>query len=558
MHRYAEQFLVSLKAGLSSDRVDLAKFIIEDTYLGGKPFSFKGHEYQKYVLDIVKANPGCTFVVKKSSQIGLSELFVRLLLARMSVRPGTSAVISFPSKLFAQEMLKTRVNSVIYESPRLRELINRDIDSASVKAFHNSSILFALGGSKASNTSLLNRPLDSVLADELDRQDMNIVTGFRSRMTHTPPEDRFVAYISTPTAAGLGIDAEFNECGVTHHPYTVCNHCLHQFKPDYYEHVKIPGYDESLLLLTKIKASPLPVDQAFLECPECLEPVTDPVILWRTEINPIGVKKKIGIELTPFVAHAFISMPDLVDSSLTYSSVVEFRNQGLGKVADLKDSSIQREHIHFVHQEPKPAQHIFGLDMGKLCYYFHGVINNDTSIHVLGAHVVKLSEIEEFLEEENKKNVFAASVIDSQPYSDLVYRLVRRYPRLYSAIYVSPSTPIPELFKLSMHDRHGEIVRQVSINKGPMMDLFSNSLDHFFTFEPSPMEGMIVKHLLDMRRVRDYRFEEMIYQWVKSKQGDDHSMHACVYLFTAAKLAQADIQSNFTTPTLIRKMKIRN
>lgn len=558
MNPIAKQFLDSLRAQLSSESVDLAHFIVTETYLRGQRFSFEGHEYQRYVVEVIRNNPGCTFVVKKSSQIGLTEILTRIVLARMAVRPGTSALISYPSKVFAQEMLKTRVANVIQESPRLSTLINPNIDSASVKAFYNNSILYALGGSKSSNTSLLNRPICTVLADELDRQDMDIVSGYRSRMTHTPPHERFIAYISTPTAAGLGIDAEFDECSTTHHPYTVCEHCGHQFQPDYYQHVRVPGYDENLLLLTKSKAATLEIDKAYLECPECLKPIENPKIVWRTQLNPRGVRRKIGIELNPFVAHSFISMPDLVESSLTYQSHVEFLNQGLGRVATAKDSSIQRENIHVEHRPDQPAQRIFACDMGKLCHVMIGRLNGDTTMHIDEMHVVKLSEIEEFFKQQHARYVFSAGVIDSQPYSDLVYRLVKQYPRLYSAIYVSPSTPIPELFKLKMTDQYNEVVRQVTINKAPMMDLMANSLNSFVTFEPSPMEGLLVKHLLDMRRVRDYRFEEMIYQWVKSKTGEDHFFHTLVYFFTAAKLAAAELLTEFSPPLLIRKMKINH
>lgn len=557
MNRIAKNFLESLRAQLNNT-TSIATFLESETYLGGQRFSFKGHEFQRYLCDLIEANPGYTLNVVKNSQIGLSEWANRVVLAFMAIIPGASVLVSFPSRTMSQEVLKTRISSIIQESPRLQGLINRDIDSASAKAFLNGSIMYALGGNKQSPSSLLNRPIRFCLIDELDRQDIDIVTGYRSRMTHTLPEKRVIIKISTPTVQGIGIDAEFNESREQHVGLTECNHCGHVFEPDYYVHVKIPGYDEPLLLLTKAKAAVIPIDEAYLECPGCEKAIDKPKLVWRIDINPVGVKKSIGVRLSPFCAPDFISMPDLVESSLTYSSHVEFMNQGLGKVTDLKDSSIQREHIHFAHLPMAPAQHIFSCDMGKLCYFMKGRLLADTTMHVDEMHVIKLAELEEFLEDQHKKTVFSAAVMDSQPYSDLVYRLVKKYQRLYSAIYVSPSQPIPELFKLKLTDKHNEVVRQVSINKGPMMDLMANSLNSFISFEPSPLEGTLVKHLLDIRRVRDYRFEEMIYTWMKSKTGEDHLYHSLVYFFTAAKLAAADIVDEMLMPTAIFKFKHRN
>ena len=557
MNKIALDFLVSLKAQIHN-QANVSNFITEETYLNGKKFSFQGHEYQQYLCNLVESRKGHTICVMKPSQIGLSEWANRVVLALMAVIPGTSALISFPSKIFAQEVLKTRFANIIQESPKLSTLINRDIDSASVKAFYNGSIMYALGGSKQSSGSLLNRPIAVCLIDELDRQDPDIVTGYRSRMTHTPPDKRIILKISTPTVSGLGIDAEFTESREQHVAKIKCEHCSHIFEPDYYTDVKIPGYDENLLLLTRTKAAYVQIEKAYLQCPSCKTTIRRQTVVWEITHNPKGMRKTIGVRLSPFCAPEFISIPDLVESSLTYQSHVEFLNQGLGRVANLRDSSIQRDHIHFEHRPDLPAQRIFGLDMGKVCHFMSGRLNMDTTIHVDEARVIRLVDIEDFLDEQFAKVSYSAAVLDSQPYSDLVYRLIRKHPRLYSAIYVSPSTPIPELFKLKITDQHNEMVRQVSINKSPMLDLMSNSLDHFITFEPSPMEGAIVKHLLDMRRMRDYRFEEMIYQWVKSKTGEDHFFHTMAYLFTAAKLAMADLGDDFVMPVMIRKMKIRN
>lgn len=556
MKAILSSFVDSMNAQLISGGMSFRKFITEETYINGNKFSFVNHEYQDYCLEVIENSPGCTVNISKCSQIGISEIVNRAVLAIMAVVPNTAFIVSFPSKSFSQEVFKTRFSPVIEDSPALRGLINREVDSASVKAFHNGSIAYALGGNNASKGTLLNRAISGIVNDELDRADPDIVTGYRSRMTHTPPEKRLIINISTPTVAGCGIDAEINESRFVHTPWIKCP-CGHEFIGDYYTHVKIPGFNESLKFLTKAKAVSLPIEESYLECPECKCAITaeNKTTVWKIEENELGVKKKIGIVLDPFVAMSFISIPDLVESSLIYSSLVEFLNQGLGKVADIKDSTIDVTSLHFQHEAPM-GMHIFGLDLGKLNYFIHGILKYDTTIHIVEAKIIPLPELEEYIRLQFLQYPYAAGVMDAQPYTDLVYRVIKKHPRLYSAIYTDPVTPRPDVFTLTDTDKFGELVRQLAINKPLAMNNLAANLPDFYTFEPGEHDDLIKSHYKDMRKVRDYRFEEIRYTWIKSKQGVDHFWHSTLYLSMAAKLAQANIQHFGAMPIKIMKMNV--
>ena len=557
MKRLAESFLISLKAQVTAERTSYKKFITENTFIGGQNFSFKDHEFQEYILDVIESNPGKIFSVSKPSQIGLSEVFNRLILAIAAVKPGTGILVSFPSITFSQEVFKTRIASVINSSPALSSLIDRNNDSASVKSFLNGSIMYALGGSKKSNTALLNRPVAAVLCDETDKQDMDIMSGYATRMVHTPEKDRLILNVSTPTVDGIGINALIKQCGELHTPWIGCP-CGHEFIPDYYENVVVPGYNDALTLLTREKAAELNLDDSYLECPECKGKIdkSNYSVIWKITYNIKGTKDEIGIEMNPFAAMGFRSVPAIVKDSIRMTSVSEFVNQCLGKVADRSSTTISVADITFNHEPDEGGQNIFGLDLGKECYWMRGRQRSDTTTHVVEAQVVKLTELEEFLKEQHQKYVFAAGVIDSQPYSDLVYRLIKRYPRMFSAIYVSPNPPKPWMYEIKVLDKMNEVVRQITINKGLAMDAFAGSIKDFYTFESSPLDATIAKHFTDMRRVRDYRFDEMIYKWTKSSKGSDHFWHTAIYLFMAGKLAFAGINTAYSIPIIIGKMNV--
>ena len=541
---YAD-FLESVKAQISSEYSSYERFMVEETYINGKAFSFKDHEYQEYCTRLVENNPGKYFYITKCSQIGISEWAYRLFLARAKVRPGSATVISFPSRSMSMEMFKTRVSPIIDDSPALRSLINRNTDSASVKGFYNGSMLYALGGNRthSSATTLSSRPLSGCLCDEYDKQDINIITGYLSRMTHTKEEDRLVVSVSTPTVADMGIDAAIKDCRVVHTAMIHHLTCGHKFVGDFFEDIVLPGYNKNLRNIANSDAINIDISLAYLRCPSCGEEieVDDRDTYWDVSINPEGNADNIGVVLDPFCAKAFVKPKDLIKAKLRYTDNVEFMNQSLGRTAHKSESSIDITKIHFVNIDDPPGQHIFGLDMGKNCHYMRGILRPDTTVHVAEMRVIPLSQIEEFIANENKQHIFAAAIMDSQPYSDLVYRMVKQYPRLFSAIYSSPVPPMPELYKLRNVDKHQEVVRQININKPLAMDGFIGALHDFYTFQVGPYDEIMKKHFSDMRRVRDYRFEEMLFKMEKSSKGEDHFFHTAIYLFMAAKLAQADV-----------------
>jgi hypothetical protein len=158
-----------------------------------------------------------------------------------------------------------------------------------------------------------------------------------------------------------------------------------------------------------------------------------------------------------------------------------------------------------------------------------------------------------------------AGVADSQPYTDLIYRMVAKHPRLYSAIYIDQVPAMLELFKLNITDKYGQTVRQMNINKNRMMDILASSLDDFVTFSAlanPQQQDVLVTHLTDMRRTRDYRFREAnMKRWVKSVKGVDHFFHACTYLIAASKLALANASlgnsMSANIPTSVHKFKHR-
>ena len=56
---------------------EISRWISDNTYIGGKPYSYLNHEYQKRILDSTARE----IVIRKCSQVGISEMSIRRSLA---------------------------------------------------------------------------------------------------------------------------------------------------------------------------------------------------------------------------------------------------------------------------------------------------------------------------------------------------------------------------------------------------------------------------------------------------------------------------------------------
>ncbi len=548
MDHVTKRFFDRIKAGISPDRMSLCKFITEETYLNLERFSFLGHEYQKYFVEMIEKDLGVDLTVEKCSQIGLSQISFHYVLAQMALVPGFAVLYAMPSKIFAQEVLKTRISPIITGSPALKELISKDVDSASVKMFKNGSILYALGASGQSSSSLINRPIRLVFVDELDKCDYDTVTGFRSRQTHSKWKPRIM--ISTPTAPGIGINGE-SENRELHQQWVKCDGagCGHEFLPSYYDHVRLKGWEsKSLLELTVdvVREKGLNLDDSWLFCPECgkrLDLKREVKRFWVIENK--GLEKK-HLRLTPFDAPDFISCGDLIKSQLTYSSEAEFRNQALGLPASQKDSTIDIGRLTWIRKgEAGDGIRVGSIDLGRTSWYLGGVLKNDGRLIVTEARTVELGELREWVPSKIKRDNLAGLVSDAMPFLDLVVYWTGVDGRFWSAIYRDPVNVEVELYKVKVKgdtgDGLGEI-RRVQIQKNLFFDHMAGlMMDSGIIFEDGPWRQTMIEHFTDMRRIRDHRYSEVRYRWVKSRKGVDHWWHSLCYLCVCAKMVRGGI-----------------
>jgi hypothetical protein len=549
-----------IKSALSTHKTGVKDFVLNKTYLNGKPFSLKNHEYQAKILDLT-SSPDIELVIQKPSQVGISEIIYRVLLSFAARIHGFSAAITFPTKTMSNEVMATRIRQIIDECPELKSLLSPEVDSNSVKMFLNNAIIYALGASAQSKSSVINRPLRMIVNDELARSDDGVITSLRSRQRHQ--EHKSSISFSTPLFEEFDIDLEMRKCGVIWEQILQCQHCDHFFFPDFFLHARLPGYDDPIKYLRtqEVEKKNLDIALAYLQCPKC-ERETDfnhQQMEWvDTATHP--KRSKIGVKISAFAMPAYVKVPDMVQDLLQYSDKNEFEQQVLGKPSTKSETTMDVTQIKFAQDEPGNIN-VFGLDMGRLCHLVIGTVSNETLyIHTRKQILVKnlMDELPGYLGLYN----CIAGVVDFMPYSDLSVKIGSGFPNTWTAIYSDPSTPIPDLFKLTVkEDEALGNVRQVNINKNLYFDTYVNSLmEGRILFKRSDdTQDLLASHEA-MRRVRNPKYVELRYMWIKPQgsKTEDHWFHSGVYCSVAARLMVKGSAGSLPLSAMLSSFRLRS
>lgn len=524
-------------AGLSQ----AAEWITKHTKLGGQPFSFKDHEFQLRVAQ----EQARVMNVRKCSQIGLSELSVRLALAYSNLVPGFTTIYTLPTVMFARSFSTTRIDTVVNGSDTLRAAANTGVSNSEVHQF-GESFLFVKGTQGTSQA--ISIPADCITSDEYDFSDIDTVTNYESRLTHSKYKLR--RNFSTPTVSGYGISAEFAE-SQQWWLQAKCSCCGQWFLPDYYQHVRIPGCTLDLRQVTKRNIHKVRVKEAYVECPACKG---KPDLSFENRewvcANPDEGREAVGIQIQPFDAPAIITPESLVRASTAYARRADFDNFNLGLPSTDAESALSREEVEnlFV---ANPAwgfrSHFMGIDMGHDCHILIGGLSPEGGLRVVHAEVVDYRSVEKRRAELVRQYRVVCDVDDLYPYSETVYRM-QHTPlghNLWAAQFVDKKTiqafdikHIPEDIETAQPE-----IREVHINRNRALDALLELIrtPGGVLFAEMAEKAEIVEHLTDMKRIKEFTsarqgtsVEQFV--WVKSKQAVDHFHHALLYLYVATQL----------------------
>lgn len=556
----------------SSGDTTIEGWITSKTFIKGEPFSFVDHEYQQFILSL-KAQ---VMYIQKSSQIGISELQVRWVLAFLALHRGVNSIYCLPSAKFSEKFSQTRVTPVIQGSPFLTASLHADLDSAAVKRFMNDSMIFFQGASKASQA--ISVPCDLLVADELNFMlDPSIVTAFASRLTHS--SHALERYFSTPTFANHGVSQGVSKAK-RYHELQKCRRCGHWFQPDYFKDVKLPGFNagggkerslHEITFLTKEILDKFEIDTAYLACPKCQRPV-DQSIANREFVaeNPDSTAESVGVLLTPFCCPRHMPPSKMIRTSVKYRSRADFYNNCLGLPYDDESSGLTREEllelfVPDISYPDHPPFQISGTDMGGTCFNFTAFPSPNGHLRIMTAELIPLHLMRTRFPQSLAENLVLSSVMDAMPYTDLVSGLQGSVPTLWAAIKTD-SKATTEMFSIrEQEDDESKAtygLRQVNFRRNLLYDfLVAMIRAKQISFHPSPsmmrMQETIISHLTDMKRLEiTNKYGEPEYNWVKSADGADHAFHALSFLILANAI-KGLAGGMPAMPFLVQKVRIK-
>ena len=198
--------------GLPSD------WIIANTRLKNKPYSFAKHEYQ---IDF--ANDRHRIVAaEKCAQIGFTEILLRWILQFLVTHQGSQAIFTQPTATDVGKFAKSRVDIVFDECPVIKRLGTGGIDSAQLKKIGTSFLnLSGTFGTRAA----ISVPSDANVYDEVNFSNPKVLNQYKSRLQHS--DFKLERCISTPTVPGYGV-SDLVARSDKKRIMTKCHRCGHQ------------------------------------------------------------------------------------------------------------------------------------------------------------------------------------------------------------------------------------------------------------------------------------------------------------------------------------------
>lgn len=516
---------------------DLPTWIQRNTRLKGRPWSFKDHEFQ---IDIAK-DTSPNKAVKKCSQVGLTELQIRLALAYLRVSNGRSLIYVMPYTKMAMKVTQSRIDPIIAESPALSKSLGAGANSSTFKRIGNSN--FYIGGADKP-TEAISSPIDRLIIDERDFCRDRVLGIYSSRMRHTKEGEGMRDEFSTPTISSYGITAAYERSDQKRY-MCKCLHCGQQQAPDFIKQLVIPGFDKEFKELERedFTYHRYPFEQSYLRCVKCGKELDSSLAVaeQRQWVAKFPGRTLSGYAVKPFDLYLYNRTPRVIAQMPEYPLLQDYYNFVLGEELDTNENKINDLLVknmftgEFVYEGDNCC---VGIDVGKCVHVFVGKRMGGRS-HVIAAYKLKfadggmLKQICDILDSYN----FSQCVIDAAPDISLPQSLTERYGnRVLPCIYVKGGKTQINFYDVKESNDDFSTVNAARTKLFDSLCKAVNGGKYQFMSVNDELKTEIREHFQQMARKEDYDDEgEKVAKWVKLSDAD-HFFHALAYLHLAFEI----------------------
>lgn len=573
-----EAFLNRLELGISENQSleFLPNWLVRNT---GHPtipkakMSFKDHEFQ---IDIVKSTAHKQSTIK-ISQAGMTEASIRKALGLATLRQKVHLIYTLPTASFARKIAKTRVDTIIEQSPIMSSMLDKNVDSTEIKRLGDSFVYFQ---GTFSEKSAISVPASYVISDEVDFSDQDVLSDYKSRLGHQDEDESFIARFSTPTVDGFSISEDYSASSQGH--YAVKCLCCNTWQtPGFLEHVVIPDIDMGVPDLTREYALEHKdkgvFDNAYVYCPNCKkdlwESLCDPSRRAWVHAYPQRVKDHEGFRVTPFDVPRINSVTKTLKEITEYRRLASWYNYKLGLTysdnTNKFNTDITRRNITLTYGEGATGL-CMGVDIGKQTWVIVGKPYYDPLTHqVNGADILFYGRIDhtklgigetigsEIIKVQNKYGVIS-SVIDAAPdfTTAKIVKDNQQKGATYGAYYTGEATFSKKMTYYEVKDS----LHTVNAARTSSLDLVCEINNRGgFKFVKSPESDTLLSHLSAVSRVEPENMPTEP-RWVKIGNRDDHYVHALNYFCLAADISHnrdpGDV--SISLPLTLSKVNIAN
>ncbi|GJE78076.1 phage terminase large subunit family protein [Methylorubrum suomiense] len=536
MNPHLQAFLAGLDERFPDDStsMSMSDYIVANTRLRQRQFSFKGFEFQRQIVDDMHRDLSCI----KLSQIGLTEVQMRKFFGFLKRNVGTSGIFSLPTQPMRDKLSQTRIKTLIENEP----IFNGPMVAKPVrqKALYqvDESFGYITGTTEGEATSI---SADILMEDEVDLADQQMRSLFQSRLQGS--QWKITQRFSTPTYLGYGIDAAYQASDK--HEWQIRCPCGHWQVPIFHARFMclpgLKGDHEDLSKLGQDEIDAINLDDAYVRCEKCSRPL-DLENGQRQWVAEFPSRRARGYRVRPF-SISTITIPYIFEQLLQYQrkdNVRRWFNTVIGEAFNDSNARISEEDLTAImtprQVEPGEMQQgdlFLGCDVGQTC---HVIIGRPNAL--LEFHQVPQQEIVEFVRGRVESLGIVKGGIDYYPYTPTAEAIRDAtngviMPMAYSTSKTAP--PIKETTD------EFETVTHYTINRTQALDLVAKQCRNrsWQVAGYGPFGSLVKTHFRDMIRI-EAPDEPPVWNKIN---GDDHFLHAAALHQTAVRL-QAGLDFN--------------
>lgn len=536
------RFHDDLRARYPQDGAEMsdAEWICLNTKLGGRKFSFAGHEFQRAIAD--DRHPDLS--VMKLSQVGLTEVQVRKFLTLLARNRGTKGIFTFPNEKMFKANSKTRIKPVVNQPAFKSTAIEDDKPHRAMNLYEiNGSFAHITGMTEGDATSI---NADFLIHDEYDLSDQAMIALFQSRLQHSTW--KVTQKFSTPSHAGYGIDAAYQASDQLEFMVR-CPACNHWNLPDFdLLHMHLAGYkgSEDLENMDVDVAAGIDFRASYVKCEKCSRPLdlANPALREWVPRHPGRLAR--GYRVRCFSTD-LISIQYIVQQLLKMRQLDNIRgwkNTVLGQTHSDGDSKLEPDDIRAVMTERvveigSDVPLAYGCDMGKTCHLTLGVIRGDQVFPVHFEQVPANDVVDRTRILMERYNIITGGV-DRMPYT----------PTAEQIREVSKGVILPIQYTGSEHvqlvkDEY-DVLDFVKVNRTRVIDDMVKAVRRkLITISGyGSLESVMVEQLCDMVRVE---VPDRPATWEKLT-GNDHFMHSLVLQRVSLKVRELKLMLEDSNP----------